>query len=273
MKKIIIAILILTLCITMGCIKASPTISAMDIWAFSIGQADSILLSYDGVAILIDTGEKDDGEDIVKALAANGIDEIDLLVITHFDKDHIGGLPTIADTITIRNVWMPDYERDSKTYTRMIDALANNSIPFERISENRTVQFGAATLELWASPIEYAGADNDDNEQSLVMAVSYGKCRMLFMGDANGAWLSKLCYGTYNLTCDLVKMPYHGNWEANMITFIATSLPQHAIITDSSKNPASESTLDALNAIGTSIYQTKNGSVHLQCDGQKITEP
>lgn len=245
----------------------------MDIWAFSVGQADCLLLSYEGTNILIDAGEKDDGEEILKSLTDCNVEAIDLLILTHFDKDHIGAVPDIVASIPVKNVWMPDYVRDSKLYKKMIEALDSGSVPYERVSSDKTVELGTAKLELWASPIEYTGADNDDNEQSLVLAVNYGECRLLFMGDANGSWLSKLCYGTYNLTCDLVKIPYHGKWEANMTSFIAFSLPEQAIITDSKKNPSDQSTIDALNAIGAEIHQTMYGPIHLQCNGRKVAIP
>lgn len=230
-------------------------------------------MTFDGKTILIDAGESDDGSDIIKSLAACGVETIDLWIITHFDKDHIGGAAEVAASVNVSEVWLPDYTRDSKHYRNMIAAFDDNEIPYQKISENRTQQLGNATLELWVSPLAYTGEDNDDNEQSLVLAVNYDQSRLLFMGDANGGWLSKLCYGTYNLTCNLVKMPYHGRWEANMAAFVAFAAPEYAIITDSVKNPADSSTIDALEIIGTDIYQTKDGLVHLQCDGKQIIVP
>ncbi|MDO4564222.1 MAG: MBL fold metallo-hydrolase [Clostridia bacterium] len=285
MKRIFSLILALTAICAFGCSAPesdgeTPTATSgtsasevMDIYAFSIGKADSLLLTFDGKTLLIDAGENDDGEDIAKALLAKGISSIDLLLITHFDKDHIGGFDELAALIEINQVWMPDYERDSNHYRNMMEIIEQESIPCERISENLVAEFGSANLELWPSTVEYTGADNDDNEQSLVMAVNYGNCRLLFMGDANGEWLNRLCYGTYNLTCDLVKIPWHGSWDATLTAFIAFSLPQFAIITDSTKNPADEATVDALSAIGTEIYRTMNGDVHLRCDGQSVYQP
>lgn len=274
MKRFALLLIVFMLFSAWGCQPSDNAQSGvMDIRAFSIGQADSILLTYDDTVLLIDTGENDDGEDIAKSLIALGINSIDLLIITHFDKDHIGGFDELTALISVERVLLPDYERDSKHYTRMMDAIETLSIPCERISSNQVITLGDANLEIWPSTVEYAGGDNDDNEQSLITAVNYGFCRMLFMGDANEDWLNSLCYGTYNLTCDLVKMPWHGKWDSTITAFIAFSLPQHAIITDSTKNPADDTTIDALETIGAEIYRTMNGDVHLRCDGETIFVP
>ena len=61
----------------------------LTITALSVGKADALVLKQAGHTVLIDTGEKDDGDKIVRFLKNRGIHSVDLLVITHFDKDHV----------------------------------------------------------------------------------------------------------------------------------------------------------------------------------------
>ena len=63
----------------------------LTITALSVGKADALVLKQAGHTVLIDTGEKDDGDKIVRFLKNQGIHSVDLLVITHFDKDNVGG--------------------------------------------------------------------------------------------------------------------------------------------------------------------------------------
>ena len=128
-------ILAFLLCLTTlaGCTPA-PT-SGMDIYTFSIGKADCSLLSFDGVHVLIDTGEEDDGDDIVRELRDLKVEKLDLVILTHFDKDHIGGFPEIADALPIDKVILPDYVRDSDQYRAMEKALSHDSqscVPFQQ---------------------------------------------------------------------------------------------------------------------------------------------
>lgn len=275
--KRLFCLLLLPLLAFSGCgKKAAENAGAplgMDIYAFSVGKADCILLSFEGYNVLIDTGEADDGKDISGELAALGINKLDLLVLTHFDKDHIGGVKKLLKNISVDSCIMPDYVRDSEAYQNMTAALEKYAVPCMRLSADIGLELGNASFAFWVSTQTYDAAAGNDNEMSLITALTYKDCKMLFMGDAEGAWLSELCYGGYNITCDLIKMPCHGGWEANITALLAFALPSYAIITDSQKNPASEKTLTALNVAQVNTYRTVEGSVHLYCDGTEITVP
>ena len=86
-----------------------------------------------------------------------------------------------------------------------------------------------------------------------------------------GGWLNDLCYKGYELGCDILKFPYHGNWQKHIPALLALSLPRYAILTDSEKNPADIRTLDALKTLDITILRTIDGDVHLFTDGKKVT--
>lgn len=257
-----------SLCLT-GCSpKADPM--ALDLYAFSIGKADCLLLSYDGYHVLIDTGEEDDGEDIAQELNALGVEKIDLLVLTHFDKDHIGGLPALLERVEVEACLRPAYVRDSKKYRAMEEALQAHSVPVQELSSDTGLELGRGSFLFWTSPIPYDTETKNDNELSLVLRFTYGDCAYVFMGDAEERWLSELCYKDYNLTCNVLKVPHHGEWESNITALSALSLPEFALFTDSRKNPAEEETLSAFRLLGTNTLCTANGTIHLVSDGKTV---
>ena len=266
--KTILAIL---LCLTtlLGCTPAPE--SGMDIYTFSIGKADCSLLSFDGAYVLIDTGEEDDGDDIVRELRDLKVEKLDLVILTHFDKDHIGGFPEIADALPIGKAILPDYVRDSDQYRAMEKALAAHSIPTERLSADAAFDLGKAKFAVYPSTKAYDPEKGNDNQMSLVTAISFDQVRLLFLADAEGSWLKDLCYGGIELGCDVIKIPCHGKWQKNITALLALSLPSYAIVTDSNKNPADDKTLDALNTMDIKTLRTIDGDIHLFTDGKKVT--
>ncbi len=245
--------------------------NGMDIYVFSIGKADCSLLSFDGLNVLIDTGEEDDGDDILQELDRLQIKKLDLVILTHFDKDHIGGFCALASDIPIDRVIMPDYIRNSDLYRDMESALEVCGISAERLYADTSFDLGRAAFTVWTSTRAYNAEKGNDNQMSLITSIAFGQTRLLFMADAEGAWLKDLCYKGYELGCDVLKVPCHGKWQKNIPVLLALSLPQYAVITDSDKNPADVKTLDAFDAMDVTTLRTADGDVHLFTDGNKVT--
>ena len=259
------------ICLAMlfGCTPAPA--SGMDIYTFSIGKADCSLLSFDGFNVLIDAGEEDDGDEILEALHRLEVKKLDLVILTHFDKDHIGGFPEISDAIPIDKVVLPDYVRDSDFYRAMEGSFAEHGIPAERLSADAAFELGKAKFTVYTSTKAYDPEKENDNQMSLVTAIAFDQVRLLFLADAEGGWLKDLCYGGIELGCDVIKIPCHGKWQKNITALLALSLPSYAIVTDSSKNPAEDKTLDALSTMDIRTLRTIDGDIHLYTDGKKVT--
>ena len=92
MKKLLCMLLLACLALT-GCAAESADAGGDELTAvfLDVGKADAILLYNGEMAALIDAGENDDGDAVVEAIRARGIERLDLMIITHFDKDHVGG--------------------------------------------------------------------------------------------------------------------------------------------------------------------------------------
>ena len=106
---------------------------------FDVGKADAILLYNGEMAVLIDAGENGDGKDVAEAIRARGIERLDLLIITHFDKDHVGGADKILENIEVARVLEPDYDKDSKQYRQYREALEEQGVAAEALCENHVL--------------------------------------------------------------------------------------------------------------------------------------
>ena len=85
-----------------------------------IGKADCSIITDGTTSIVVDCGEEDDGADILAAMDALGISSIDYLIITHYDKYHIGGAPTLLKKYKVSKLLEPDYTPvDTTAYAYM----------------------------------------------------------------------------------------------------------------------------------------------------------
>ena len=143
MKKLLLLFLTFCLMLTVlsGCSQRLPTLT---VTFFDVGKGDCILLECDGHAAMIDAGFDNTANDILSALADKGIDTLDFLLLTHMDKDHVGGADKFLENLTIGAVYAPDYEKDAKQYQQYVDALAASGMTAIHPAEPLTLSFAQA---------------------------------------------------------------------------------------------------------------------------------
>lgn len=252
---------------------SSSVMSALTVTTLKIGKADSIIIQHNSKTMLIDSGEKDDGEEICDFLTDNDISRIDVLIITHFDKDHVGGSAEIVENFAVGDVYIPDYEGSRDEYFDFLDALDAKSVSPERLTSSVSFNFGDAEV-LIEPPLSYEipeGFDEYDNNFSLITTVKYGKNSFVFAGDAEEERIKEWLENSNIKESDLLKIPHHGAYTPAIEDMIETLTPEFAIITDSKKNPADDRTLNALEKSGTETFETKDGNITAVSDGKKVT--
>lgn len=230
-----------------------------------IGAADSILLSTKEHAVMIDTGEEDDAEVLLYRLASAGISKLDLLILTHFDKDHIGSASAVIENIPVERILTPDYTCGTKLYRDMQNTISEKEIPCEALTSDLDISVGPMDFSVrTAKQSEY---ENNDNDHSLVIFLNYGEKRLCFAGDAEAERIAELL-ADGGLACDVLKMPHHGRLSDNSEKLISACAPEYAIITDSDKSPADPAILNLLSAQETECFQTRFGDVRVVTNGR-----
>lgn len=242
------------------------------ITAFSVGKADALLLETGDTAILVDTGEEDDGSFILKELEKRGIRHLDMLLVTHFDKDHVGSAALIMEKVAVDMVLMPDYEGDRKEYSAFLESLEGHP-DVRRVTE--IVQFTDGALDWIVYPAEdpaeiLSTEDEHDNDMSLVASVSYGECRFLLTGDIEKTRIAQMLATDVDWRHDWIKMPHHGRYQKALRELLEAVDPSWAVICCSEKKPAEEETLELLEERGISVWDTSERSVVTSCDGEHI---
>ncbi len=258
--------LLIVCCLMMvlsGCTNLSHTEMQCDV--MKIGKADCIVLAEESYTVLIDCGESDDGTEIIKHLQEMGTDEIDCLIITHFDRDHIGGAADVIDAFPVKRLLEPDYEPespDSEEYLAYRDAISRNQIQAESLNDDLQLNIGGMRMQIYTANAVYD--KNIDNNNSLVADLTHEGNRFLFTGDIEKQRIQDMLEQKQINSCDFLKVPHHGRYNSALNDLFEAASPTYAAITCSVKNPPEQETLDALEAVGCIVYSTKDSEVHVR---------
>lgn len=233
-----------------------------------VGQADAIILKTENHCVIIDCGEADDGDEVVDYLNDNGIGFVDYLFITHFDKDHVGGVPEVLDEKEVGEIITPDYESDGEEYEYYLETVSELGLSPKAITENMTFTLDDVLFKVY--PPQKRFYDEDDNDFSIAVAVYHGGGSFLFTGDAESDRSAEIMNQTNFAQFDFLKVPHHGKYNKNTKKLFETVRPKYAVIACSDKNPPEERVLEALEAVGCKTYETRNGDVTVTSDGSTI---
>lgn len=144
LKSILAAVLLTGL--LLGC---TPDQDAMTVTFPKIGKADCSILIQSDQVMVIDCGEAENSGEILQTLKGLGVTRIDCLVITHFDKDHVGGAADILNALPVSQVLEPDYTPEnpqSESYLAYRQALTDTKVPCLQVTDSKTFSLGTASV-------------------------------------------------------------------------------------------------------------------------------
>lgn len=239
-----------------------------------VGQGDAILIrAPGGRTVLIDGGP---GKNILREVAGElplFTRALDLLIETHPDTDHVGGLPDVVGKYTVRGILKPCLNADNP-YDQALDKIAGD----KKIKEicataGQKINLGGG-VEL---EILYAGEGerSDTNGASVVARLSYGATSFLLMGDATVKEEKYLAYSVPDkLHADVYKVSHHGSRESNDEIFLRLVNPEISVISVGANNryghPHAE-VLALLDKLKSAVLRTDQlGTVILTSDGTRV---
>lgn len=257
-----------------GCGSKSEKVDIADIgegltiYSFNAGNADAHLIYNDEWAVLIDCGEKGFGKTILSYMEENNIAKIDYMIITHFDKDHVGGAAKVLKNCEVGSVLQSNFPKESDEYDNYLEALEIAQKTAETVRERYSFTLGDA--EFTVDPPQQEVYENDDsNNSSLITEVTLGEVNMLFTGDAEDDRLEEYT-SSVNKVYKYVKVPHHGRWQDSNTAFADKVKAEIAVITSSDEEPEDEETVKAFEDNGAEVFITRNGAVRAKCDGKNI---
>lgn len=243
----------------LGC---APATDSLTVTIPSIGKADCSILIQSDQVMVINYGEAENSGEILQTLKGLGVTRIDCLVITHFDKDHVGGAADILKALAVSQVLEPDYTPEnpqSESYLAYRQALTDTKVPCLQVTDSKTFSLGTASVTVTGTSGKTYDK-NVDNNNSLLVSVTHSGNRLLFAGDIEKQRIRDLL-DTGIAQYDFLKAPHHGVYNNALPDFFQAVGMQYAVITCSEKNPADPETLSALAERNVKTYLTSDGQV------------
>lgn len=191
-----------------------------------VSQGDSIFIELpNNQTMLIDAAEESQADKIITYIHQQGYDSLDYVVETHPHSDHMGGMADVINNFNVSNVYLSPATNTTKAYENMLTAIENNGAKTYSPMAGDTILDDSNLLIEVVAP---KAIDNDElNNSSLVLKLTYGDNRFLFTGDAekseeDGIWT--------NIKCDVLKVGHHGSDSSTTANFLKKVEPTYAVI-------------------------------------------
>ena len=240
------------------------------VYYLDVGQGDMSLVKYKDEVIVIDTGPKNFYSDyeimdnIILFFRSIGVSNIDLLIISHGDNDHIGNANYLINNFKVKNVSF-NSGKYNELETDLIKLLKYKNINYFKDTDKK---YNNKISYSYLNTKEY---DNENDNSSVVYLKIY-KYSFLFMGDA-GVEKEKYILDLYSLSnIDFLKVGHHGSNTSSSKEFIDVVKPRYSIISVGKNNRYGHPKEEVLNNLKKSkIYRTdRDGSIMFKIKNNKL---
>lgn len=240
-----------------------------------VGQGDAaVLRTPNGRWIVIDGGPRIPGSDagrrvVVPFLRRQGAGRVAVLVATHGDADHLGGLPAVVDAFDPELVLEPGEPLGRPLYLEFLAAVEASGARWHAARAGDRVEVDGVVLEVLSPDSLLMRLPLDVNDHGVVLRVTYGAERLLFQADAGLPVEGRLAGRVGPV--ELLKVGHHGSRTATSDAWLDELAPREAVISVGRGNhyghPAPE-VVARLAAHGVSVFRTDaRGTITFTTDG------
>ena len=255
------AALSLLLALLVGC---EPSPDRLTLTFIDVGQGDAVLIrSPSGQNVLYDGGRP--AEEVLNYLRASGVGSLDLVIASHADADHIGGLAAVVRAYKPKLFLDNGLTHDTQTYRGLLRAVRGAGSQLVPPTARR-IGLGDASLQVVPPPDDDSLSSND---HSVGIIVSYGKFRAAMTGDAEEPevhwWLENVPELLEPVA--VYKAAHHGSPNGDSQESMATFKPETVVISVGKDNAYGHPSAEALalyKEAGAEVYRTdESGTVQV----------
>ncbi len=239
-----------------------------------VGQGDAILIEQGSSQLLIDGGK--DGKVLLEKLGKYipfWDRSIEMMVATHPDQDHIGGLVDALKAYRVESVLETNAQSDSATYKKLAEEIDGSSAQKIEAKKDVSIKFpgGAVAEVLFPSDSLPEAVDSASNDHSVVLKLAYGTNSFLFTGDLPTTSENEILAENINLRSDILKVAHHGSKYATSNEFLDAIQPTAAIISVGKNNSYGHPNQEVLQRLAERrigiIRTDEKGDIAYECAG------
>jgi competence protein ComEC len=238
-----------------------------------VGQgASQLIIGSTGKTILIDAGNNNQAAVVCDYLKKQKISKIDILVGTHPDADHIGGLDAVIDNFEIGKIYLPKVQANTKTFEDVLLAIQRKGLKVSTAKAGLTLDWEAdAAVQMLAPTGEHP---DDTNDMSAVIHLDYGDTSFLFTGDAELKSEHEMIDAKVNLKSDVLLVGHHGSKSSTSQAFLEAVRPSYAVIQVGKSNNYGHPSAEVLNRLADGGIKTfrndEQGNIVFSSNGKEI---
>ncbi len=259
----------------------------LEITFIDVGQGSSTLIKFPGgdVMLVDGGGFYDRSFDLGKYVVApylwrEKIKKVGIMVLTHPDQDHVGGLPYIADNFEIGELWSNGCESKNESSRRLNETITKKTI-HHRIVDKDTPEriIGGASITI-LNPAKSASGkglhfpDSDYNDNGIVMKITFGNKSILLPADISESAEAEIVASGTDLKADILMAPHHGARISSSLLFLKAVQPEIVAISCGPGNVfgfPNQEVLDRYVKAGIRILRTdKTGAITIRTNGENI---
>ncbi len=242
---------------------------------FDVGQGDSIFIKTDqNHQILIDGGPGNVLLEKIEKEMAPWDREIDLVILTHPEKDHIEGLIEVLKRYKIKNILWTGVKRETAQYKAWENILKEREFKTKIASAGQRIKAGNVQIDIFHPFENKKGKDiKNSNDTSIVSQMTFGRNSFLFTGDITEKVEIELTEKRIDLNSEVLKVAHHGSKYSSHQRFIEAVSPVIAVIQsgENSYGHPTPETLQRLEKSAIYVLRTdKLGDIKILSDGNNL---
>ncbi len=249
--------------------SALPPPTGLRITFLDVGQGDGALIQVPGGSVLVDEGPPE--ANVAGQLAGLGVRTLSMVVLTHPQRDHVGGAKDVLRKLRVGVVLDPAIPSQSPDENGALAEARKHHVRIQVARAGESFRIGALSLRVvW--PDGPGPPGDDPNNHAVVLLASYGKTDALFTADAESDVTGHL----HLPPVEILKIAHHGSDDPGLAEELKSIQPRVAVISVAAHNdyghpnPATLATLET--SPGLAVYRTdRDGAVVVESDGRGIS--
>lgn len=246
--------IVFSLVIALGTSYTEPRLDNYRVTVLDVGQGQCILLQSGNRYYLVDCGgdnAKLAADQTANLLLSQGVTRLDGVILSHYDKDHAGGVEYLSTRIHVKNFYLPDIPDDGTIRKTLTDRYLDR---IHWITANTEIRHNETKISLYP-----ADTDAKGNESCLCVLFQIKNCDILITGDRGATGERALMTKTELPKLELLVVGHHGSKNSTSFDLLEKTEPHRAVICvgeDNYHGHPSKEVLVRLRLFGTEVYRT-----------------